>query len=54
MNIGEAFLYKHNSGEKLFSVLISFIEDFFEVLTGGIISPHFEFSTKVLTDSFDK
>ncbi|GEQ17370.1 hypothetical protein CBU03nite_38350 [Clostridium butyricum] len=53
MNKGEAFLYMHNSGEKLFNMLISFIEDFFELLT-CIKRPHFEFRTKVFTDSFDK
>ncbi len=53
MNRGEDFLYKHNSGEKLFNMLISFIEDFFETLTCAK-RPHLEFNTKVFTDSFAK
>ena len=53
MNIGEAFLYKHNSGEKLFSMLISFIEDFLELLICAS-RPHLELRTSVFTDSLDK
>ena len=53
MNKGEAFLYKHNSGEKLFNMLISFIEDFFGTLTCAK-RPHLEFNTMVFIDSFAK
>ncbi|GAA0078133.1 hypothetical protein UT300005_25110 [Clostridium sp. CTA-5] len=52
--MGDDFRYIHVSGEKLFNMLISFVEeDFLEILT-GISRPHFEFSTIVFTDSFDK
>lgn len=53
MNIGEVFLYKYKSGEKLFSMLILFIEGFFEVLI-CVKRLYLEFNIMVFIDFFDK
>ena len=54
INIGEAFLYTHTSGEKSFNMLISFLEeDFLEFLFDKVV-PHLELREIIFIASFDR
>ena len=54
INSGDDFLYKHNTGENLLNMLISFVDVPFLEFLDEKIYPHFEFKVSILTASFDK